>query len=190
MSVSPQSPRAPLWPREEHLVSLVSEAGEPLGVATVDEAHRAPGSLHRAFSVLLFDGEGRTLLQQRSERKTRFPLRWANTCCGHPAPGEDVRAAAALRLEQELGVRGVELTERGVYLYRAADEATGRVEHEYDHVLVGRWAPDSLLTPDPSEVAGIRWASATSLIDEATGSEYAPWFAGVLSVASIAIDVS
>ena len=176
--------------REDHLVSLVSDQGEPLGVATVEEAHRAPGLLHRAFSVLLFDGDGQTLLQQRSATKTRFPLRWANTCCGHPAPGEDVRAAAALRLEQELGVRGVELTEQGVYVYRATDDATGRVEHEYDHVLVGRWAPESPLTPDPSEVAGTRWVPATSLRTVATAPEYAPWLAGVLGVAFMAIDVS
>ena len=50
--------------------------------------------LHRAFSVLLFDDDGRTLLQQRAAVKSRFPSRWANTCCGHPGPGEPVVEAA------------------------------------------------------------------------------------------------
>ena len=38
--------------------------------------------------MFLRDADGRVLLQQRAAVKTRFPLRWANTCCGHPAPGD------------------------------------------------------------------------------------------------------
>ena len=40
--------------------------------------------LHRAFSVFLFNSEGKLLLTQRSEDKILFPLRWTNTCCSHP----------------------------------------------------------------------------------------------------------
>ena len=42
------------------------------------------GTLHRAFSVFLFDKDNRLLLQQRSEEKITFPSFWANTCCSHP----------------------------------------------------------------------------------------------------------
>ncbi len=42
------------------------------------------GVLHRAFSVFLFDSEGRLLLQQRSPEKITFPEHWTNTCCSHP----------------------------------------------------------------------------------------------------------
>ncbi|HEY0002315.1 MAG TPA: isopentenyl-diphosphate Delta-isomerase, partial [Actinoplanes sp.] len=104
--------------REAHLVELVDAAGCTAGSATVDEAHQAPGLLHRAFSVFLRDPAGRVLLQQRSAIKTRFPLRWANTCCGHPAPGEEVAVAADRRLSEELGISGVVLKEVGVYTYR------------------------------------------------------------------------
>ncbi len=38
-------------PREKHLVELVDDAGRPVGATTVEEAHTAPGRLHRAFSV-------------------------------------------------------------------------------------------------------------------------------------------
>src|SRR5262245_27834644 len=114
--------------------------------------------MHRAFSVLLIDPAGRTLLQQRAATKSRFALRWANACCGHPAPSEDVMAAATRRLAEELGVRGVALHEVGVYAYRATDESSGLIEHEYDHVLVGRCDNDLTLTADPTEVAATRWA--------------------------------
>lgn len=39
---------------------------------------------HRAFSVFLFNSEGRLLIQRRSGDKITFPLFWANTCCSHP----------------------------------------------------------------------------------------------------------
>ena len=79
----PTAPGRPTWS------SWSTPTGRPIGSATVDEAHQAPGQLHRAFSVFLRDADGRVLLQQRAAAKTRFPLRWANTCCGHPAPGEE-----------------------------------------------------------------------------------------------------
>jgi len=168
-------------PREIHLVELVDANGAPAGSATVDEAHRAPGRLHRAFSVFLRDPEGRVLLQQRAAAKTRFPLRWGNTCCGHPQPGEDITVAAARRLVEEIGVDGVPLTEIGVYSYYAEDPASGRVEYEYDHVLLGDLPAGSIPMPDADEVADLRWVSVSELrVGVATDPRsYAPWLAGV-----------
>lgn len=167
--------------RERDLVELVDPHGRAVGKATVEEAHRAPGQLHRAFSVLLVDSGGRLLLQQRAAVKTRFPLRWANACCGHPAPGEPVDAAARRRLIEEIGLRTDELTEIGVYVYRALDPETGRIEHEYDHVLLGRVETDFALRPDPDEVAAVRWLGLHDLgLDlDASPDRYAPWLGGV-----------
>ena len=173
--------------REQELVELVDLNGLAIGSATVDVAHSAPGQLHRAFSVLLFDEEGQTLLQQRAGGKTRFPLRWANSCCGHPAPGTSVIAAAQQRLAEELGVTGVPLRDVGVYTYWAADSASGRVEHEYDHVIVGQVSKDLVLTPDPAEVESVRWAPSGALPDVVTSPSYAPWLSGVLPIALNAV---
>jgi isopentenyl-diphosphate Delta-isomerase len=167
--------------RELELVELVDAEGRPAGSATVADAHREPGQLHRAFSVLLLDLAGRTLLQQRAAVKTRFPLRWANACCGHPKPGEPVTDAAARRMAEEIGVSGVALTEIGVHVYRAADPQTGRVEHEYDHVLLGRIDSATPMRPDPEEVAALHWEQPGTLrtaLDSAPEA-YAPWLAGV-----------
>ncbi|GAA2681419.1 isopentenyl-diphosphate Delta-isomerase [Actinoplanes palleronii] len=170
--------------REQHLVELVDADGRAVGSATVADAHQEPGRLHRAFSVFLRNAEGEVLLQQRAAVKTRFPLRWGNTCCGHPEPGETVTTAAGRRLQEELSVRGVELTEVGVYAYRAADPATGRVEHEYDHVLLGSLPDGVAPEPDPTEVATLRWVSPSALRAEisAAPEKYAPWLPGVLEV--------
>ncbi len=165
--------------REEELVELVDLDGTPSGTATVQLAHAPPGLLHRAFSVLLVAPDGRVLLQQRAAGKTRFALRWANACCGHPAPGESVALAAERRLAEEMGVAGVELTPAGVYVYQATDPATGRVEHEYDHVLVGTLPSSARLSPDPEEVAAVAWVQPDEL--RAHSDRYAPWLAGVVS---------
>lgn len=167
--------------REAALVELVDPSGAAVGESTVEVAHQAPGRLHRAFSVLLLDEQGRLLLQQRAAAKTRFALRWANACCGHPAPGEPVVDAAARRLTEELGVPPLPLTEVGVYLYRASDATTHRVEYEYDHVLLGRVDSSLSLTPDPAEVASLDWADPTQLIAdiEAAPARFAPWLDGV-----------
>lgn len=168
--------------RESHLVELVDETGQPVGSTTVAAAHQPPGRLHRAFSVLLVAPDGQVLLQRRAAAKTRFPLRWANSCCGHPQPGETLSEAANRRLHEELGVAPVPLTEVGVHVYRAEDPATGRVEVEYDHVLRGEFRPDTQLRPDPSEVAEVRWVDpmplAAQLVDDPEA--YAPWLGGVL----------
>ncbi|WP_446221855.1 isopentenyl-diphosphate Delta-isomerase [Nocardia sp. IBHARD005] len=173
----------PSTDREAMLVELVDESGVAIGACSVADAHRPPGTLHRAFSVLLFDRHGHVLLQQRAAVKTRFPLQWANTCCGHPAPGQAVVEAAAIRLREEFGMVA-ELTEVGVFTYRAGDERTGRIEHEYDHVLIGA-VGDLPPQPDPAEIAGWAWIPAQAVradLAENPG-KFTPWLAQVLEIA-------
>jgi isopentenyl-diphosphate delta-isomerase type 1 len=169
--------------REDHLVELVDDTGQAQGETTVAEAHQPPGQPHRAFSVVLVDPDGQVLLQRRAAVKTRFPLRWANSCCGHPRPGESLTEAANRRLREELGTGPVELTEVGVYVYYAEDPTTGRVEFEYDHVLRGDFLPAAPLKPDPDEVAELRWADPAALEAELDSDprSYAPWLGGVVN---------
>jgi isopentenyl-diphosphate delta-isomerase len=173
--------------REQLLVELVDRGGRPLGTCPVGAAHTAPGRLHRAFSVLLYDPAGRVLLQQRAAAKTRFALRWSNTCCGHPAPGQDVAAAAVTRLTEELGITPSQVTplaEAGVLRYRASDAATKRVEYEWDHVFVATLTAGDP-TADAAEVREIRWATPDFLAAEiaARPADFTPWLAGVLDLA-------
>jgi isopentenyl-diphosphate delta-isomerase len=137
--------------------------------------------------VLLYDPAGRVLLQQRAAAKTRFALRWSNACCGHPAPGQDVAAAAATRLTEELGITPSQitpLTEAGVLRYRADDTATRRAEYEWDHVFVATLTAGAPAA-DEGEVREIRWASPDPLAAEiaARPADFTPWLAGVLDLA-------
>lgn len=167
--------------REALLVELVDEHGTAAGSQTVSRAHTAPGQLHRAFSVLLYDRSGRTLLQRRAPVKTRFRSRWSNACCGHPGPGEELVTAANRRLSAELGLVAT-LREVGAFTYRAADPDSGRVEHEWDHVLVGDLDERHSLAPDPAEVSECAWVALDRLAAAlATDPDaYTPWLPQVL----------
>jgi isopentenyl-diphosphate delta-isomerase len=169
---------------ERAMVELVDAEGNPIGACTVAEAHTSPGMLHRAFSVLLFDEDGRVLMQQRALTKSRFAGRWTNTCCSHPAPGEDVIEAAHRRLDEELGLRVDRLREVGRFVYRAADPAGDAVEHEFDHVLVGECAgrPAPAARPAADEVHSVRWMTPDEVIKNLRDAPdlHSPWLAGVL----------
>src|SRR5215216_5727538 len=84
-------------------VVLVDIHDEPTGTMEKMAAHLTP-NLHRAFSVFLFDNEGKMLLQQRAFSKYHSGGLWTNTCCSHPRPGEETLNAAKRRLAEELGV--------------------------------------------------------------------------------------
>lgn len=145
-------------------VVLVDEADREVGVADKMEVHRT-GAMHRAFSVFLFDPSGRVLLQRRAFDKYHSGGLWSNTCCSHPRPAESVLDAAARRLPEEMGLTAP-LAWAFRFMYRA-DFENGLVEHEMDHVLVGRTRPADAPVdvsaptpnPNPTEVADWRWVS-------------------------------
>ena len=169
---TPPGPVAPSAPSRERVI-LVDAADVEIGSAEKLSAHQ-DGLLHRAFSVFIVNPRGEVLLQQRAETKYHSGGLWSNACCGHPRPGEAVENAARRRLEEELGFTCA-LAPAGSFLYRA-DVGGGLVEHEVDHLFIGRWAGDP--APDPGEVAAWRWAPADRLRLElvAAPHRFTRWF--------------
>jgi isopentenyl-diphosphate delta-isomerase type 1 len=153
-------------------VVLVDEADREIGVAPKRDVHHAATPLHRAFSLFLFDGAGRTLLQQRAATKLTWPGVWSNACCGHPAPGEATADAVARRCRQELGVAPRELT-LALPRYRYRAEARGVVENEICPVFVAAADP-AALAPDPAEVAACRWVDWADFLAALPG-DFSPW---------------
>jgi isopentenyl-diphosphate delta-isomerase len=139
-------------------VVLVDEQNRPLGVAEKLAAH-ASGQLHRAFSIFVFNSDGRLLLQQRAKAKYHSGGLWSNTCCGHPRPGEVTIEAAHRRLREEMNF-DCELRAAFEFLYRAEFE-NELIEHEYDQVFVGKF--DGVFVPDDSEVEDWKWIAPDEL---------------------------
>lgn len=162
----------------EERVILVDVNDSVLGTEEKLRAHES-GVLHRAFSVFLIDAGNRVLLQQRAIAKYHSPGLWSNSCCGHPRPGEDTRTAAARRLVEEMRVT-CDLVSAGRFLYRA-ELGNGLIEHELDHLFVGRFTGDP--DPAPEEVDQWAWMGWPALVDDCVKrpDRYTAWLPKALT---------
>lgn len=141
----------------EHLI-LVNEQNRAVGRGEKLAVHKA-GLLHRAFSVFLTDADGRILLQQRSRKKYHSGGLWANSCCGHPRPGEVTRRAAERRLGEELGA--MTKLRFGFRAHYRAEFANGLAENEIVYVYFGT-VPETI-RPNPAEVADVTFRTLDEL---------------------------
>jgi isopentenyl-diphosphate Delta-isomerase len=158
---------------KEQQVILVTPQDEPLGVMEKMEAHQK-GLLHRAFSVFIFDKEGRMLLQQRAPQKYHGAYLWTNACCSHPMWNEPVEEAAQRRLMEELGF-ATPLEKIFSFTYKATVE-NGLVEHEYDHVFAGEYEGEIHMNEEEvCDYAYRNLAEIRSLVRENPGL-FTSWF--------------
>lgn len=155
------------------MIVLVDENDLPVGVLPKMETHEK-GLLYRAFSVFIFNRKGQLLIQQRAIDKYHCGGLWTNTCCSHPAPGEEPLEGARRRLEEEMGITA-DLQYVFRFLYMAPLDK-GLTEHELDHVFVGY--TNQLPTPDPDEVAAWKYISPGKLRKdiELHPDKYTSWF--------------
>jgi isopentenyl-diphosphate delta-isomerase len=140
-------------PTDEPLI-LVDEQNRARGTAGKTAVHRT-GLLHRAFSIFLVDSRGRLVLQRRSPEKYHSGGLWANSCCGHPRPGERTLTAARRRLNEELGVFSP--LSFAFFSRYQADFGDGMQENEFVYVYFG--ALNAPARPDPAEVSAVETLS-------------------------------
>ncbi|WP_084424057.1 MULTISPECIES: isopentenyl-diphosphate Delta-isomerase [Nocardiaceae] len=156
-------------------VVLVDSEGNAVGTHPKSSVHTTSTPLHLAFSCYVFDGDGRVLVTERARHKNTWPGVRTNSCCGHPAPGEDMGEAVIRRLKQELGIT---VTAPFLLLpkfrYRAVME-NGVVENEICPVFGVRYdgpAPE----PNPDEVHRadwIPWSEFSRFVLD--GGDVSPW---------------
>ncbi len=158
----------------QELIVLLDSGGRATGTAPKGPSHHDATPLHLAFSCYLTDAAGRVLITQRAHHKASFPSVWTNSCCGHPAPGEGLRAAVRRRVPDEIGLRPEDLTLVLPRFRYQATAANGVVENELCPVVRARAAGDLRLDPDEVETAEWRdWADCVALADHPSAS---PWF--------------
>lgn len=154
---------------------LVDGADRELGYLDKARCHAGQGVLHRAFSLLIFNGGQELLLQQRAASKRLWPLYWSNSCCSHPRRRETMEAAIHRRLGEELGL-ACPLHFLFKFEYQAQFDETG-AEHELCSVYVGR--SDGPVRINRDEIRAWRWISPGQLQQELAGPDagrFTPWF--------------
>jgi isopentenyl-diphosphate Delta-isomerase len=158
--------------QQQETLILVDERNRKTGEGEKLAVHRL-GQLHRAFSIFLFDPEGRILLQRRYAGKYHSGGLWANTCCGHPRIGEKTLTAAHRRLGEELGASA-----NLHFGFRARYETPldhGLTENELVYVYAGRF--DGGLALNPEEVSATELMPLDELLQDARTrpERYAYW---------------
>jgi isopentenyl-diphosphate delta-isomerase len=159
--VSPQVAKkvSPIVSSEQELLICVDEQDQSIGSATKSDCHDGAGTLHRAFSIFIFNPQGQLLLQQRAKGKRLWPAFWSNSCCSHPRWGEDIHTAANRRLTQELGI-SAELQYLYKFEYAAHYQGLGS-EHELCSVFVG--SSDEQPKVNANEISSWRWVEPAEL---------------------------
>lgn len=88
--------------KEEFIV--VDRDDKVLGFRSRYDCHHDKSLIHRAVNLLIFDDQGRVLLQKRSMSKDTSPGLWSTSVSGHVAKGEDYAQAIHRETREELGV--------------------------------------------------------------------------------------
>jgi isopentenyl-diphosphate delta-isomerase len=160
-------------------VILVDENDSVVGTMDKIEAHRL-GKLHRAFSILVFNSQGKMILQKRAKAKYHSGGLWTNTCCSHPNPGEEISSAVKRQLLHEMGI---DTDPRFLFKFTYNESLNNdMVENEVDYVFIGVSDTVPSLNPDEAE----EWR-AISLADLRKWIEQEPqnftiWFRKIVNM--------
>jgi len=154
-------------------VILVDKDDCEIGVMEKMEAHKQ-SVLHRAFSVFLFNPQGKMLLQQRALTKYHSAGLWTNTCCSHPRPGETLENAVSRRLIEEMGIT-TKVFKAFDFIYQA-ELPNNLNEYEFDHVFIGNYDAD--VRPNHLEVANFVYQSIEEVEAnlQSHPEKYTVWF--------------
>jgi isopentenyl-diphosphate delta-isomerase type 1 len=128
---------------------VVDSDGNVVGTAPRNVCHGDPSLVHRAAHVLVFNSEGKLLLQLRSKDKDIQPGKWDTSVGGHLAVGESYEEAARREMEEELGITGAELQ----YLY----DYPLRNEIESENIRSFYMVYDGEVKHQPEEIDEVRW---------------------------------
>ena len=161
--------------RMEEYVILVDQNDNPIGKEEKVKCHLPNGKLHRAFSALIFNGEGKLLLTKRSEGKMLWPNNWDGTVASHPGESETYVSSAERRMSEEIGI-DCKVSYVNKFEYHVPYKDIGS-ENEICGTLIGAidiFDKSSLIKDEISE---IKWISPDELKNELEQNRdvYCPW---------------
>jgi isopentenyl-diphosphate delta-isomerase len=159
---------------EEYLI-LVDQKDNPIGTEEKVKCHLPEGILHRAFTALLFDKNGRLVLTKRAKEKMLWPNDWDGTVASHPRESETYVSSGERRMPEELGIQ-CSLDYLFKFEYHVPYKDVGS-ENEICGTLIGIVDDSSQFRKIQGEIDDIKWISSKELISELKINPeiYCPW---------------
>jgi len=159
----------------EEFVILVDENDNPIGTEEKVKCHLPNGKLHRAFTALLFDNEGKLILTRRAKEKMLWPNDWDGTFASHPRESETYVSSGERRMPEELGIEGT-LDYLHKFEYHVPYKDIGS-ENEICGTLIGVVENDTELKEIEGEIDEIKSISSKDLLSELKINPkiYCPW---------------
>ena len=159
---------------EEYLV-LVDNNDNPIGKEEKVKCHLPNGILHRAFTALIFDMEGRLVLTKRANEKMLWPGDWDGTVASHPRESETYVSSGERRMPEELGIN-CNLDYLFKFEYHVPYKDIGS-ENEICGTLIGVIDDSSTCKKIDGEIDEIKLISPSELLIELNEKPeiYCPW---------------
>lgn len=159
---------------DEFLI-LVDKNDNPIGLEEKMKCHLPNGKLHRAFTALLFDKEGKLVLTRRSPSKMLWPGDWDGTVASHPRKNETYISSAERRMPEEIGI-SCKFDYLFKFEYHVPYKNIGS-ENEICGTLLGLIENSSKFNLVENEISEIKWISPKQLMDELQKNPeiYCPW---------------
>ena len=159
----------------EEYVILVNENDNPIGKEEKVKCHLPNGKLHRAFTALIFNNEGKLLLTKRSEGKMLWPNDWDGTVASHPRESETYASSAERRMPEEIGI-SCKMNYVNKFEYHVPYKDVGS-ENEICGTLIGTIDSFDESSMIKDEISEIKWINPDELKNELEHNRdvYCPW---------------
>ncbi len=156
-------------------VILVDINDNPIGLEEKVKCHLPNGKLHRAFTALLFDNEGKLLLTKRSSSKMLWPGDWDGTVASHPRENETYVSSAERRMPEEIGIM-CKFDYLFKFEYHVPYKDVGS-ENEICGTLIGIIENSTKFNLVKDEISETKWITPNELINELKKNpeSYCPW---------------
>ena len=161
--------------RMEEYVVLVDQNDIQIGKEDKVKCHLPNGKLLRAFTALIFNGDGKLLLTKRGNGKMLWPNDWDGTVASHPRESETYVTSAERRMPEEIGI-ACKMNYVNKFEYHVPYKDIGS-ENEICGTLIGTidsFGESSLIKDEISE---IKWINPDELKNELEQNKdaYCPW---------------
>ena len=159
----------------EEYVILVDQNDHPIGKEEKVKCHLPNGKLHRAFTTLIFNGEGKLLLTKRSDKKMLWPGYWDGTVASHPRESETYVSSAERRMPEEIGI-DCKMNYMNKFEYHVLYKDIGS-ENEICGTLIGIVDDFDETCLIKDEISEIKWIDPDELKNELQQNMdvYCPW---------------